>query len=215
MFNRLQQPILIVGITGGSGSGKTTLSRQIQSLVGPENCATISQDSYYLDQSRIFDRDGGVVNFDHPKSLEFSLLATHLRMIKQGSTVNVPTYDFKTHSRTSVVNEFAPKALVLIDGILILSQPEIVKALDFSIFVDTPELVRFERRLFRDVRERGRTPEGVREQFYSQVKPMHDIFVEPSRAVADKVISGQTPFDATIQDLFGSYCKNTLSVSNV
>lgn len=215
MLDQLQQSILIVGITGGSGSGKTTLSRLIQKAVGAERCATISQDSYYYDQSHLFDRDGGVVNFDHPKSLEFSLLATHLRMIKQGKVVNIPTYDFKTHSRTSTVNEFVPKPLVLIDGILILSQPDIVKELDYSIYVDTPEQVRFERRLFRDVRERGRTPEGVREQFYSQVKPMHDVFVEPSRDVADNVISGQSPFEPVILDLFGAYCKNTLSAQSI
>lgn len=215
MFNQLQQPILIVGITGGSGSGKTTLSRLIQKMVGADNCAILSQDCYYLDQSHLFDRDGGVVNFDHPKSLEFSLMATHLRMMKQGLDVNIPTYDFKTHSRNEKCDVFQRKALVLLDGILILSQPEIVKELDYSIFVDTPEQVRFERRLYRDVRERGRTPEGVREQFYSQVKPMHDVFVEPGRVIADKVISGQQPFEAMIQDLFGSYCKNTLSESSV
>ncbi len=144
----------------------------------------LSQDSYYLDQSDHFKEDGGEVNFDHPDSLEFSLLAKHLKALKDGLPVAVPEYEFATHTRKSLAVPFEPKSIVLVDGILILGQPAVREQLDASLFIDVPEAIRFERRMRRDVAERGRTPEGVKKQWDAQVQPMHEKFVEPSKAHA-------------------------------
>lgn len=178
---------IIIGITGGSGSGKTTLAKKIQDFLGTKSSVVISQDSYYIDQSKKFDGDGGSVNFDHPSSLDFELLASHILALKEGKPIEIPIYDFKTHSRSKEVHRIEPRELIIIDGTLILSQKNICDNLDIRIFVDIPEDVRFMRRLKRDVKERGRTEEGVRKQFFSQVKPMHDEFVEPSRQYSDYI----------------------------
>jgi uridine kinase len=175
----------IIGVSGGSGSGKTTLAKKIQRALGAENCTVLSQDNYYHDQSSKFDVDGGKVNFDHPSSLDFDLMATHLRMLKKGHAIQVPLYDFATHSRLADTMIMEPHNVIILDGILILSQPQIRELLDISIFVDIVEEIRFQRRLKRDIEERGRTREGVTAQFMNQVKPMHDMFVETSKKFAD------------------------------
>src|SRR5690606_37607181 len=154
---------------GGSGSGKTTLAEALNAALG-ERSAILYQDSYYIDQSHRFDGDGGSVNFDHPESLEFSLLARHLRELKAGTPVEVPCYDFATHKRQLATQSFKCCQVVIVDGTLLLSQREICAALDLAVFVDTREDLRYERRLARDVSERGRTPDGVLKQFTRQVK---------------------------------------------
>ncbi|MEO5667809.1 MAG: uridine kinase [Bdellovibrionota bacterium] len=181
---------VVVGIAGGSGSGKTTLAQMLKDLLGAR-AKILYQDSYYIDQSHRFDGDGGSVNFDHPKSLEFSLLAAHMSELKSGKVVEVPQYDFSTHKRLKDTAHFACCEVVIVDGTLLLSQEGICQALDIKVFVDTPEALRFSRRLERDVCERGRTPEGVKKQFDQQVKPMHDLFVEPSKDQADFLFSGE------------------------
>ncbi len=185
----------ILGVSGGSGSGKTTFARMLLENLGPSLATLIAQDNYYIDQSARFDEDGGSVNFDHPEALDFKLLGEHLQELKKGQAVEVPLYDFKTHSRLKETIHFKPTPLIIIDGILLLSQLNIRDCLDCSIFVDTPEQTRYDRRLKRDVEERGRTPEGVRNQFLKQVKPMHDLFVEPSKTHASFVIDTQSEFD--------------------
>ncbi len=176
---------IIIGIAGGSGSGKTTLAKKICQQVGVDQCAILSQDHYYHDQSKKFDGDGGSVNFDHPSSLDFDLLAQHLDQLKNGKSIDVPVYDFVTHSRKSSSEKLAPVPVVVVDGTLLFSQPQILAKVDHKLFVDVPEEIRFQRRLRRDVEERGRTPEGVKKQFLAQVKPMHDKYVEPSKKFAD------------------------------
>ena len=141
-------------------------------LLGPDLCAIVGQDSYYIDQSDKFDQDGGSVNFDHPDSLEFSLMAKHLRDLKANHSIEIPIYDFPTHKRLDKVIHLEPKPIVLVDGILILSQPDVVQQLDEAVFIDCDENLRYERRLKRDVEERGRTPLGVFKQFHNQVKPL-------------------------------------------
>lgn len=191
----------ILGIAGGSGSGKTTLARVLAKHFGPGRARILAQDSYYIDQSKRFDGDGGSVNFDHPSAIEFSLMAQHLAALKEGRTVEVPFYDFATHTRKKETESFAPVEFVIAEGILLLSQPVICAELDFSVFVDAPEAVRFARRLKRDTTERGRTPEGVRKQFELQVKPMHDEFVEPSRTRAGLVVSGESPIQQEMEQV--------------
>lgn len=180
----------ICGICGGSGSGKSTLAAEIQKILGADQVGILAQDSYYLDQSKRFDGDGGSVNFDHPDSLDFALLAEHLKKLKACESIQVPRYDFKTHSRLKESPLFSPKNIVLVDGTLLLSQPRILEILDLSVFVDTPEPERFERRLKRDTLERGRTAEGVKKQFSLQVKPMHDTYIEPNKNKAQLLVSG-------------------------
>ncbi|MBC7429958.1 MAG: uridine kinase [Bacteriovorax sp.] len=178
----------IIGVAGGSGSGKTFFARELQTILGDELCTIIYQDNYYIDQSHRFDGDGGSVNFDHPNSLDFGLLAKGLAALKKGQKIEVPLYEFSNHKRKKETIDCHPKKIILVDGILILDSAAVRAQLDEAIFFDTPEELRFKRRLDRDVNERGRTAEGVKKQFDLQVKPMHNQFVEPSKAHAQTVV---------------------------
>lgn len=178
----------IIGVAGGSGSGKTYFARELQRILGDNVCTILYQDNYYIDQSHRFDGDGGSVNFDHPSSLDFDLLALGLASLKQGKSINVPIYEFATHKRLAQTISCEPKKIILVDGILILDSHVVRAQLDEAIFFDTPEELRFQRRLDRDVHERGRTPEGVKKQFDLQVRPMHDQFVQPSKVHAQTVV---------------------------
>jgi uridine kinase len=182
--------VYIIGVAGGSGSGKTFFAQALAKRLGPEVCSVIYQDNYYHDQSNKFDHDGGSVNFDHPKSLDFDLLASHLTELKSQNDIRVPIYEFSTHKRLQETIYQPVKKVIIVDGILILTQPKLLDIFDDTVFVHTPENIRFERRLSRDVAERGRTPEGVTNQFERQVKPMHDLFVEPSKENASFLSSG-------------------------
>lgn len=193
------QSLFILGVSGGSGSGKTTFSRRLAQRLGPDKAVIIAQDNYYIDQSHRFDGDGGSVNFDHPDSLDFDLMACHLQQLRAGQEIEVPMYDFKTHTRLDQTIPVAPRAVIIVDGILLLSQPHVRAQFCDSVFVDCPEQLRFERRLKRDVEERGRTPEGVRKQFEKQVKPMHDLFVQPSMVNAGHVIQDLQEFDQVLE----------------
>lgn len=194
--------VFVVGVAGGSGSGKTTFARLAQQTLGVERSAVLAQDSFYFDRSRDFDHDGGAINFDHPSALDFGLMAWQLKLLKSGQVAQVPIYDFKTHARSFKTLRVDPRPIVLVEGTLILQDSRVRELLDFSVFVEVPEPIRFARRLKRDVSERGRTPSGVREQFEAQVKPMHDLFVEPSREFANLIVSGEKPFDPWIEKVF-------------
>ncbi len=188
----------VLAVSGGSGSGKTTLVRELQKALGEEFCDVLSQDDYYRDASQSFDHDGGAINFDHPDSLEFSLMRSHLQSLRDGDDIDIPKYCFKTHARIGT-NKFTPeKPILLVDGILLFSQEDLLPQFDVSIFVDAEENLRFNRRLSRDVKERGRSPDGVKEQFEKQVKPMHDRFVEPTKDLADIVCQGANPIDESV-----------------
>lgn len=185
--SKAKKPFLL-GVAGGSGSGKTYFARALQAALGDEVCTIVYQDNYYIDQSKKFDHDGGAVNFDHPSSLDFELLGKQLGLLKQGQIVDIPIYDFVTHTRKSETLRVEPKSVIIIDGILIFHANQVRPHFDDMIYFDTPETLRFSRRLERDVSERGREPEGVHAQFYRQVKPMHDQFVEPSKKHAGHVV---------------------------
>lgn len=190
----------IIGIAGGSGSGKTYFAKALKAELNRRDrvCEIIYQDSYYIDQSEKFDFDGGSVNFDHPSSLDFNLLAQHLRALKAGQPVSVPIYDFVTHSRKSETEKVSPLPIILVDGILVFDPPFLREVFDERVFFETPENLRFQRRLERDVIERGRKEEGVRQQFARQVKPMHDQFVEPTKVFADTIIRDVGEFDSIL-----------------
>ncbi|NNE59065.1 MAG: uridine kinase [Hellea sp.] len=177
----------LIGIAGGSCSGKTTLARNAAKALGPHRCSLIAQDNYYFDV-RILCPDGGLPDFDAPTSLEFSLLARHLAALKQGDAVDIPTYDFTVHQRREETVRVEPRPIVILEGILILSQPEIRAQLDHSVFLRCEKHLRLARRIARDVAERGRTEEGVLAQFYETVEPSQTTWVDPSSAHASRVI---------------------------
>ena len=187
--------VSIIGVAGGSGSGKTFFAEALHKKLGGEVSAVLYQDNYYFDQSSRFDHDGGSVNFDHPEALDFDLMAKHLLDLKNGYDVDIPLYDFSTHSRKEETLYQSSKRVIIVDGILIFTQPQLLDIFDETIFIQTPEEIRYQRRLIRDVQERGRTEEGVKAQFDAQVKPMHDLFVEPSKIHAGHICSG-TDMDA-------------------
>lgn len=196
--------IKIIGISGGSGSGKTTFADLLNQKINDTNkysCQVIKQDNYYHDQSDKFDHDGGSVNFDHPSSIDFELMVSQVKKLKTNTPVKMPNYDFATHSRLTQVTNIEPTSFILIDGILLYTCRELLNILDHKLYVDCPEQIRFERRLKRDIEERGRTKEGVLAQFKAQVKPMHDEFVEPSKGFACDIINIEN-FDEKLDHWF-------------
>jgi uridine kinase len=178
----------IIGVAGGSGSGKTTVSQRIQAMVGPEHLTYIQHDNYYRDQSHLTLVERALCNYDHPDSLETPLLIEHLQRLRQGQHVEVPSYDFATHTRRHTTCTIAPASIILVEGILIFVDKSLRDLMDIRIYVDTDADIRFIRRLQRDVRERGRTMESVVEQYLATVRPMHLEFVEASRRHADIIV---------------------------
>ena len=179
---------MIIGICGGTGSGKTTVANRIIESVKAVEVVFLQQDSYYrnLDQMPLDLRQK--VNFDHPDAIHNDLLVEHVRALKAGRSVELPIYDFRTHTRRAETLHVEPKPIIIIEGILIFVDPRLLKEMDVKVFVDTPDDLRFIRRLRRDVAERGRTVESVVEQYLSTVRPMHMQFVEPSKRQADVII---------------------------
>jgi uridine kinase len=179
---------LVIGIAGGSGSGKTTVAQTILQRVGPDRISFLQHDAYYKDLSGLPPVQRAEVNFDHPNSLENELLIRHILQLKKGKLVNVPIYDFSTHSRTDRTFKVEPRSVILVEGILIFAEISLRELFDVKIFVDTDSDLRFIRRLQRDIAERGRTTESVIKQYLSTVRPMHLDFVEPSKRYADVII---------------------------
>jgi uridine kinase len=179
---------LVIGIAGGSGSGKTTVAQEILQRVGPHRIAFLQHDSYYKDLSGLPPAQKADVNFDHPNSLETELLIQHIASLRDGKSVEVPIYDFSTHSRTSETFTVNPRGVILVEGILIFTESALRNMFDVKIFVDTDSDLRFIRRLERDITERGRTTESVIKQYQATVRPMHMEFVEPSKRYADVII---------------------------
>lgn len=190
MYNsRMKHPDpLVIGIAGGSGSGKTTVAQEILQRVGPERIAFLQHDSYYKDLSGLPPTQRAEVNFDHPHSLETNLLTQHIASLRDGNPVDVPIYDFATHSRTSHTFTVQSRRVILVEGILIFTEAALRKMFDVKIFVDTDLDIRFIRRLERDISERNRTTEFVIKQYQTTVRPMHMEFVEPSKRYADVII---------------------------
>lgn len=179
---------VIIGIAGGTGSGKTTVARAIYDRVGKELIEWISHDSYYRDFEGLSAEEKHHINFDHPDSLETELLARHLDVLCKGSSVEVPKYDFGRYARLEETQRVEPHKVIIVEGILVLAEPELRKRIDIKLFVDTPADVRFMRRLMRDIKSRGRSMESVIEQYITTVRPMHEEFVEPSKRYADLII---------------------------
>ena len=179
---------MIIGICGGTGSGKTTVANRILESVSASEVAFIQQDSYYRNLKDLPLDYRQAVNFDHPDALDNDLLVHHVKKLKAGGSVELPLYDFKTHTRLNETFLIEPKPIVIIEGILIFVDPRLLEQMDIKVFVDTPDDIRFIRRLRRDIAERGRTVDSVIEQYLATVRPMHMQFVEPSKRYADVII---------------------------
>jgi uridine kinase len=179
---------MIIGISGGTGSGKTTVAKSILESVNAQDVVFIQQDSYYRNLKDLPLDFRQTANFDHPDALDNDLLVHHVRRLKAGHAIELPLYDFKANTRLSETTLIEPKPIVIIEGILIFSDPRLLEQMDIKVFVDTPDDIRFIRRLRRDVAERGRTVESVIEQYLVTVRPMHMQFVEPSKRYADVII---------------------------
>lgn len=177
-----------VGVAGGTGSGKTTVARKIAGAVPAEMVSILEHDNYYVDRPDLSYDERCLLNFDHPESLETSLLVDQVRELKKGRAVEIPQYDFKIHRRSPYTRHIEPTTIVVVEGILIFVDPELRKELDLKLFVDTDADIRVLRRVRRDMEQRGRSFESVREQYYGTVRPMHLQFVEPSKRWADVIV---------------------------
>ncbi|CAI5733339.1 unnamed protein product [Hyaloperonospora brassicae] len=188
VLNEEGNQILVVGVCGGSGSGKTTLSRAIMGEFGADRVSYLSHDYYYKDLAHLTMEQRAKHNFDHPDALETDLMIAHLRQLRAGKIVDVPVYDFSTHSRCKATVCMKPNSVVLVEGILIFADQALADLMDIKIFVETAADIRLVRRMYRDMNERGRTAASVMDQYMKTVRPMHMMFVEQSKRVADIII---------------------------
>ncbi len=179
---------MVIGICGGTGSGKTTVAARILDAVGAGDVVFLQQDSYYRNLEEMPLDFRHQRNFDHPDAVDNAALVKHVRALKRGETVELPIYDFKTHTRLAETRRTVPKPIIIIEGILIFADENLRAEMDIKVFVDTPDDIRFIRRLRRDIAERGRSVESVVEQYLATVRPMHMQFVEPSKRCADVII---------------------------
>jgi len=179
---------IVIGIAGGTGSGKTTVANVILKRVGNHRIAYVPHDAYYRELKDLPPNQRAAVNFDHPDSLESELMLADIMRLKQWESVNLPVYDFSTHSRTDKTIRVNPQPVIIVEGILIFAEPKLRDIFDVKLFVDTDPDLRFIRRLQRDIAERGRTMEKVIQQYLTTVRPMHLEFVEQSKRYADVII---------------------------
>ena len=179
---------MVVGIGGGTGSGKTTLADLIRKRMGMGSIAFLAHDAYYRDQKHLTPEERAKVNYDHPDSLETDLMVRHIQELLRGQAIEMPVYDFSTHSRKTETVHVSPKPVILVEGILIFVEKELRDLFDMKIFVDTDADIRLIRRLLRDIQERGRTLQSVVDQYLRTVRPMHLEFVDASKRYADIII---------------------------
>jgi uridine kinase len=184
----MQNKLMIIGIAGASSSGKSLLSNTIVSELGSKQVAIILEDAYYKDYPGLSYEELRKINYDHPDSFEHDLLCEHLRQLQQGKVVNIPQYDFTKHARMSTTRSVGNHVIIVLEGILVLSIPELRDLMDIRIFIDTPLDICLLRRLSRDILERGRSVESVLEQYQTTVRPMYLQFIEPSKRYADIIV---------------------------
>jgi uridine kinase len=180
--------MLIIGIAGGTGSGKTTVVQQIMNELPETEVGIISQDSYYKETNGMTYEERCNINFDHPRAIDFDLLVQHLKDLKSGKTISQPVYSFVTHNRTDDTIITHPRKVMIVEGILILTNQELREMFDIKVFVHADSDERLIRRLKRDITERGRDMEEVLNRYQTTLKPMHQQFIEPTKAFADIII---------------------------
>ena len=181
------QDIMVIGIAGGTGSGKTTITRRLIQAFG-EEVSVVHHDNYYKAHHDMPFEERAKLNYDHPNAFDTDLMLQHLRQLKQGKSIRCPVYDYSIHDRTDQTVLIRPTRVIIVEGILIYESLELCKEMDIKIYVDTDADVRILRRIVRDVRDRGRSLDGVIDQYLNTVKPMHEQFVEPSKRRADVII---------------------------
>ena len=179
---------IVIGVAGGSGSGKSTFTNRIKEYFG-DDVVVLYHDNYYRRQDGVPFEQRVTVNYDHPDSLETELLVEHLKQLKEGKSIECPVYDYTKHNRSSEVILIDPKPVILVEGILLLADPRVRDLLDIKVYVEADADERILRRISRDVEERGRDLNGIIKQYLITVKPMHYLYVEPTRSKADIVIN--------------------------
>ncbi len=180
--------MLVIGIAGGTGSGKTTVVNKILQQLNAEGVNVLSQDNYYHDNQHLTLQERESLNYDHPKSIDFNLLLSHVKALKKGESIEQPVYSFVTHSRTGDHITIEPKNVLIVEGILVLTNAELLKEFDLKVFVHTDSDERLIRRIRRDTQERGRDLEEVLHRYQTTLKPMHQEFIEPSKNYADLIV---------------------------
>lgn len=201
--------MFVIGVCGGTGSGKTTFVKNIMSRFKDNQVACLSQDSYYKDTSNLSFENKCFVNFDHPNALDFDLLIQNVIDLKRGNAVKQPIYSFTEHNRTKESEQIAPKKVIFVEGILIFSNLKLLELFDLKLFIDVDEEVRIQRRINRDVLERGRSKEEVLERYKTNGKPMHEKFIEPTKKYADFIISNE-PFNQEAIDTMCNLIKQKI-----
>ncbi|MCB9202495.1 MAG: uridine kinase [Flavobacteriales bacterium] len=205
--------MLVIGIAGGTGSGKTTVVDEIMRIIGKENITILTQDNYYKDNSSISFEDREKLNYDHPNSIDFDLLIYQIKELKKGNTIHQPIYSFAKHNREQETTLIKPKKIILVEGILIFSNLELLNELDIKVFISTDDDERLIRRIRRDIKERNRTLEEVLSRYQTTLKPMHEQFIEPSKKYADIIIPNMKRNPASIE-ILTNFIQNRLNTQN-
>ena len=201
--------MLVIGIAGGTGSGKTTVVNKILQQLNAEGVNVLSQDNYYHDNQQLTLSEREVLNYDHPKSIDFELLIKHVKALKRGEAIEQPIYSFVTHSRTGDHVQIEPKNVLIVEGILVLTNPELLKEYDLKVFVHADSDERLIRRIRRDTQERGRDLQEVLHRYQTTLKPMHLEFIEPSKNEADLIVPNMKQNTVAI-DFLSTVINNTL-----
>lgn len=203
--------MLIIGIAGGTGCGKTTVVNNILNNINTESVIVISQDNYYRDNEHLPFEERSKVNFDHPRSIDFELLVEHIKELRKGNSIEQPVYSFITHSRTKDTILTHPKDVIIVEGILVLTDAELRDLFDVKIFVHTDSDERLIRRIRRDIQERGRDLDEILNRYQKTLKPMHQQFIEPSKNYADIIIPNMKKKNEVAIKLLSSVIKERLN----
>ena len=205
--------MLVIGIAGGTGSGKTTVVNNILQQLNAEGVNVLSQDNYYHDNHHLSLQEREALNYDHPKSIDFELLTKQVKSLKKGESIEQPLYSFVTHSRTGDYVTVEPKNVLIVEGILVLTNQELLKEFDLKVFVHADSDERLIRRIRRDTQERGRDLHEVLHRYQTTLKPMHQEFIEPSKNEADLIVPNMRKNSVAI-DLLSTVINNSLKKSH-
>ena len=205
--------MLVIGIAGGTGSGKTTVVNNILQQLNAEGVNVLSQDNYYHDNHHLSLQEREALNYDHPKSIDFELLTKQVKSLKKGESIEQPLYSFVTHSRTGDYVTVEPKNVLIVEGILVLTNQELLKEFDLKVFVHADSDERLIRRIRRDTQERGRDLHEVLHRYQTTLKPMHQEFIEPSKNEADLIVPNMRKNSVAI-DFLSTVINNSLKKSN-